>query len=112
MRQLFDRAVAQHGAHRAVREPVLEHQRHVDAGLGSASTVDLRGRLGPFARAKRLRMVRTAHDPDRHARFERVEHDGRDHSPWILDADISSSDAGSTLTTAPDCRAGRPCTAA
>ncbi len=29
---------------------------------GPAWSVDLRGRLGPFARAKRLRMVRTAHE--------------------------------------------------
>ena len=66
--------------------------------VGPAWSVDLRGRLGPFARAKRLRMVRTAHDADRHARFERVEHDRRDHSPWVLDAVISTADAGSTLT--------------
>lgn len=66
--------------------------------VGPAWSVDLRGRLGPFARAKRLRMVRTAHDADRHARFERVEHDRRDHSPWVLDAIISTVDAGSTLT--------------
>lgn len=66
--------------------------------VGPAWSVDLRGRLGPFARAKRLRMVRTAHDADRHARFERVEHDGRDHSPWVLDAEIVADAAGSTLT--------------
>lgn len=66
--------------------------------VGPAWSVDLRGRLGPFARAKRLRMVRTSHEPHHHARFERVEHDGRDHSPWILDAAIAGVDAGSTLT--------------
>ena len=66
--------------------------------VGPAWSVDLRGRLGPFARAKRLRMVRTAHDADRHARFERVEHDGRDHSSWVLDAEIAAVAEGSTLT--------------
>ena len=66
--------------------------------VGPAWSVDLRGRLGPFARAKRLRMVRTAHDGDRHARFERVEHDGRDHSDWVLDATIAGTGTGSELT--------------
>jgi hypothetical protein len=70
---------------------------HAD-DVGPAWSVDLRGRLGPFARAKRLRMVRTAHDADRHARFERVEHDGRDHSPWVLDAEIAPAGDGSALT--------------
>ena len=66
--------------------------------VGPAWAVDLRGRLGPFARAKRLRMVRTVHEPDRHARFERVEHDGRDHAAWVLDASIAGGDGTSTLT--------------
>jgi len=65
---------------------------------GPAWSVDLRGRLGPFARAKRLRMVRTVHEPDRHARFERREHDGRQHSAWVLDATVSPGADGSTLT--------------
>ena len=75
-------------------EPVDAH----DEDVGPAWAVDLRGRLGPFARAKRLRMVRTEHEPHRHARFERVEHDGRQHSPWVLDAEIASADGTSTLT--------------
>lgn len=70
---------------------------HAD-DVGPAWSVDLRGRLGPFARAKRLRMVRTVHEPDRHARFERVEHDGREHSPWVLDAVVDAGAEGSTLT--------------
>ncbi len=44
---------------------------HAD-DVGPAWSVDLRGRLGPFARSKRLRMARTASDPGRHARFERA----------------------------------------
>jgi ribosome-associated toxin RatA of RatAB toxin-antitoxin module len=71
--------------------------RHPD-DVGPAWSVDLRGRLGPFARAKRLRMVRTVHDEPRHARFERVEHDGRQHSSWVLDASIEGSGDRSTLT--------------
>ena len=55
--------------------------------------VELRARLGPFARSKRLRMVRTVHDADAaHVRFERVEHDGRSHSPWVLDATVVGGD--------------------
>lgn len=66
--------------------------------VGPAWSVDLRGRLGPFARSKRLRMVRTAREPHRHARFERAEHDGRDHSAWVLDAEVEGSDDASRLT--------------
>lgn len=66
--------------------------------VGPAWSVDLRGRFGPFARSKRLRMVRTACEPHRHARFERAEHDGRDHSPWVLDAEVDGTDDLSRLT--------------
>lgn len=69
---------------------------HAD-DVGPAWSVDLRGRLGPFARAKRLRMVRTVHEPHDHARFERAEHDGRDHPPWVLDAAITGAGGASTL---------------
>jgi hypothetical protein len=62
-------------------------------------TVDLRGRLGPFARSKRLRMVRTTHEPPARVVFERRELDGRTHSPWVLSADVASAGAaGSRLT--------------
>src|SRR5688572_24330308 len=54
--------------------------------VGPAWSVDLRARVGPFSRAKRLRMVRTELVDLDHVRFERVEHDGRQHSPWVLDA--------------------------
>jgi hypothetical protein len=43
-------------------------------------------------------MVRTAHEPPRHARFERLEHDGRDHSSWVLEATITEAGGGSRLT--------------
>jgi hypothetical protein len=62
-------------------------------------TVDLRGRLGPFARSKRLRMVRTTHDVPTKVVFERRELDGRSHSPWVLSAEVEpDGDAGSRLT--------------
>jgi uncharacterized protein YndB with AHSA1/START domain len=65
---------------------------------GAAWSVDLRGRLGPFARSKRLRMVRTRFDEPKIVVFEREERDGRDHSPWVLTAQVDPSGEGSTLT--------------
>jgi hypothetical protein len=73
---------------------------------GPAWSVDLRGRLGPFARTKRLRMARTVHRPHEPGepgepgcvRFERVEHDGRQHSPWVLSAQVDAAEDGSRLS--------------
>lgn len=60
--------------------------------------VELRARVGPLARSKRLRMVRTVHDPDGgQVRFERAEADGRSHAAWVLDARVSDSAGGSRL---------------
>ena len=69
-----------------------------DDDEGPAWAVDLRGRLGPLARSKRLRMVRVAHDPPASVRFERREQDGRSHSPWVLEASVAAIDGGSRLT--------------
>ncbi len=68
------------------------------ADPGPAWAVDLRGRLGPLARSKRLRMVRTEHESPTHVRFERGELDGREHSPWVLDAEVEATEHGSRLT--------------
>ncbi len=46
-------------------------------------------------------MRRTHHDIDRLAVFERSEDDGRQHSPWILRAELTpvdGADAGTKLT--------------
>jgi uncharacterized protein YndB with AHSA1/START domain len=59
--------------------------RAVAAG-DAAWTVDLRGRVGPFTRSKRLHMVRTTVEAPTRAVFERRELDGRQHSPWVLRA--------------------------
>jgi hypothetical protein len=64
---------------------------------GPAWRVDLRGRVGPLARVKRLRMVRAAHDPPSSVRFERREDDGRSHSPWMLTAEVRAVPGGSRL---------------
>jgi hypothetical protein len=62
-----------------------------------AWAVDLRGRLGPLARSKRLRMVRAAAAGPTSVRFERAEVDGRDHSPWVLEAEVAPHAEGSQL---------------
>ena len=62
-----------------------------------AWSVDLRGRLGPFARSKRLRMVRTDLVVPSLAVFERRETDERHHSYWMLRAEVSQRPAGSAL---------------
>ena len=75
--------------------------RVVAEGAGQdepAWLVDLRGRFGPFARSKRLRMVRTHHEPPVSVRFERAERDGRSHSPWVLDAAVAATPGGARLT--------------
>ncbi len=69
-----------------------------DGDPGPAWLVDLRGRIGPLARSKRLRMVRVAHESDRTVAFERRELDGRRHSPWRLDATVEAAGEGSRLT--------------
>lgn len=56
--------------------------------------ITLRARVGPFSRSKRLRMVRTTNDrpadgaPSK-VRFERREVDGKEHSDWVLAAEVS-----------------------
>lgn len=58
----------------------------VEPAGDAAWQVDLRAKIGPFARSKRLRMLRVVHEPQRRIRFERAETDGRQHSPWVLEA--------------------------
>ena len=74
----------------------------IDGDPGPAWHVTLRGRLGPLARSKRLRMVRTQHRPPAGdepgvAVFERRETDGRDHATWRLTATVEPTPAGSRL---------------
>ncbi len=60
--------------------------------------VDLRARIGPLTRSKRLRMERVEHRPDSGTvRFERREVDGRRHAPWVLTAIVAPAGDGSTL---------------
>ena len=61
--------------------------------------VELRARVGPFARSKRLRMERTQHEVDRLAVFERAEVDGRQHAAWTLRAELEPLGESSTKMT-------------
>lgn len=61
--------------------------------------VELRARVGPFARSKQLRMVRTVFEPDARVRFERIQDDDRDHAAWILGATVAAADGGATVAT-------------
>ena len=60
--------------------------------------VELRARVGPFARSKRLRMQRVEVVPDREARFERAEVDGRQHAMWALRVELAPSGDDTVLT--------------
>lgn len=67
-----------------------------ESGQPAAWAVELRGKVGPLSRSKRLRMVRTLDEPG-HLRFERAELDGRQHSSWTLDARLAPTETGSHL---------------
>lgn len=75
--------------HRAVPEP---------GSNPPAWQVDLRARIGPLARSKRLRMVRSANSDTTTLEFERAELDGRSHGRWALRAELHRID-GSTPGT-------------
>lgn len=72
----------------------LVHEVHVDEETPAdlAWHVELRAQVGPFARSKSLRMVRTEHDHPHSVTFERSERDGRSHAPWVLRAVLQSHD--------------------
>ena len=77
----------------------LVHSAVPEPGNDAAWDVQLRARLGPLARSKRLRMVRTIRDAERFAvTFERDQADGRNHSPWVLEATIVEHSGLSILT--------------
>lgn len=75
----------------------LEIVTRAEALDDQAWAVDLRGRLGPLARSKRLRMVRSRHVSPSAVTFERAELDGREHSPWVLTVDIAPHAEGAEL---------------
>ena len=77
----------------------LTHRVQVEDGASPAAwQVELRARVGPLARSKRLRMERTVHQPDTHTVvFERAESDGKRHSHWVLRAEVTQQGEHSHL---------------
>lgn len=59
--------------------------------------VELRAKVGVFARSKRLRMKRIM-DTTQNIVFERDEIDGKRHSPWTMAIALQPTDAGSVVT--------------
>lgn len=59
-----------------------------ESDTGPAWVVTLKAKVGPFARSKRLRMVRVESLADSSVRFERRELDGKEHSAWTMEAAI------------------------
>ena len=68
-----------------------------EVGPGPVWDVELRGRLGRFARSKRLRMARVEHSPPRVVVFARAEGDGRRHAPWELRVDLAADGDATVL---------------
>lgn len=58
--------------------------------------VELRAKVGVFARSKRLRMRRTM-DDGTVILFERDENDGRRHSPWVMRVTLVPSATGCSV---------------
>lgn len=59
--------------------------------------VELRAKVGVFARSKRLRMRRTVESDSLYV-FERDEEDGRQHSPWLMRVSLTPTDGGSVVS--------------
>ena len=62
-----------------------------------AWNVELRAKIGPFARSKRLRMVRAQDQSPHLVVFERREKDGKKHAKWVLRSEVSDANGKSTL---------------
>ena len=58
--------------------------------------VELRAKVGVFARSKRLRMRCTLNSESLYV-FERDEEDGRRHSPWMMRVSLTATTSGSTV---------------
>lgn len=74
--------------------PMVHDVAAVGEGVWS---VELRAKVGVFARSKRLRMRRTMNEENIIV-FERDEDDGRQHSPWVMRVSLSPSATGTNVT--------------
>lgn len=81
--------------------PMIHGLVRSDDGDGAAWDVELRAKVGPFARSKRLRMVRTVREtaPDGTVTvvFERREVPSRAHSSWTMTVRVVPRGAGCTV---------------
>ena len=75
----------------------LEIVTKAEAADDGSWAVDLRGRMGPLARTKRLRMVRTERVEPAKVVFQRAEVDVRQHSRWTLTVEVTPTEDGSAL---------------
>jgi uncharacterized membrane protein len=64
-----------------------------------AWAVELRAKVGPFARSKQLRMERTEFIANELVMFERAETDGRDHARWALRVELDAAGEEATTVT-------------
>ena len=64
----------------------------------AAWRVELRARVGPFARSKQLRMRRSVAVADTLVVYERAEIDGREHARWTLRCELDAA-GDDTLVT-------------
>lgn len=77
----------------------IVHRADASVSTDHTWNVELRAKVGPLARSKRLTMQRTALEDDSAHRsvravFERRETDERRHAPWILTVSLSSIGGG------------------
>jgi hypothetical protein len=74
--------------------PLIHEVEPVDE---STWRVELRAKVGVFARSKRLTMRRTVATGDEIV-FERHEDDGRTHAAWVMKVRIAPRPGGCTVT--------------
>lgn len=81
--------------------PMIHCIERADVDGETAWSVELRAKVGPFARSKRLRMVRTVHDTATDGTvtvvFARREVPVRQHSAWTMTVRVSPRGAGCTV---------------
>ncbi len=81
--------------------PMIHGIERADADGETAWSAELRAKVGPFARSKRLRMVRTVRDtsPDGAVTvvFARREVPARQHSAWTMTVRVSPRGPGCTV---------------
>jgi len=81
--------------------PMIHSIARDDDGDETAWSVELRSKVGPFARSKRLRMVRTVSDQSPAAArfvFDRRERGGASHSMWRMSVDVVSAGESTDVT--------------